>query len=59
MKSSKNNEAARTALAQLPFGAVQLQGLQGEQFRATQRFLLDLSFDAMLELYRELAVLEA
>ena len=32
MKSSKNKQAPRTALAQLPFGAVQLQGLQGDQF---------------------------
>ena len=59
MKSSKNNEAARTALAQLPFGAVQLQGLQDEQFHATQRFLLDLSTDTMLKPYRELAGLPA
>ena len=59
MKSSKNKQAPRTALAQLPFGAVQLQGLQGDQFHATQRFLRDLSTDTMLKPYRELAGLPA
>ena len=43
----------------MPFGAVQLNGLQGEQFRAAQRFLLDLSTDAMLKPYRERAGLPA
>jgi hypothetical protein len=59
MKSSKNNQAPRTALAQLPFGAIQLQGAQGDQFHATQRFLLELSTDTMLKPYRELAGLPA
>ena len=59
VKSSENNQAPRTVLAQLPFGAVQLQGLQGDQFHATQRFLLDLSTDTMLKPYRELAGLPA
>ncbi len=43
------------AFTQLPFGTVQLQGLQGDQFHATQRFLLSLSTDTMLKPYRELA----
>jgi hypothetical protein len=56
MKSpKKSNEAPRIAFEQLPFGAVQLHGLQGDQFQATQHFLLDLSTDAMLKPYRELA----
>jgi len=60
MKSpKKNNQAPRIAFAQLPFGAVQLQGLQSDQFKATQRFLLDLSTDTMLKPYRELAGLPA
>jgi hypothetical protein len=59
METSKYSQASRTALAELPFGAVQLHRLPGDQFQATQRFLLDLSFDAMLKLYRELAGLPA
>lgn len=55
----KSRQASRIAFAQLPFGAVQLQGLQGEQFHATQRFLLNLSTDMMLKPYRELAGLPA
>ncbi len=51
--------ASRIAFAQLPFGAVHLQGLQGEQFQATQRFLINLSTDTMLKPYRELAGLPA
>ncbi len=36
-----------------------MQGLQSDQFKATQRFLLDLSIDTMLKPYRELAGLPA
>jgi hypothetical protein len=39
MKSpKKNNQVPRIAFEQLPFGVVQLHGLQGDQFQATQHF---------------------
>jgi DUF1680 family protein len=59
MHDTKKNPAPRTILRQLPYGAVRLYGLKGAQFRATQRFLLDVSTDTMLKPYRELAGLPA